>query len=186
MTYANGEKYTGNWTSDKRHGTGKLYSANGTPVKDGYWKDGNYVCGYTGEYKDDQRSGYGTEEKPGGDVYKGEWRINMKDGQGTFTDSHGSYTGTWKADKRQGQGSITWVTGETYEGLWQDDKMAGQGTYTWPNGQQPAAMKNVVKYTGGFSYNMFTGYGKCYNRKGRLVKKGYWSSNIYMGKHKKK
>ena len=64
--------------------------------------------------------------------------------------------------------------------------MTGQGTYTWPNGQQPAAMKNVVKYTGSFSYNMFSGYGKCYNVKGKVVKKGYWAGNRYMGKHKKK
>jgi hypothetical protein len=47
-------------------------------------------------------------------------------------------------------------------------------------------MGNVVKYVGGFRSDMFYGYGKCYNAKGKLVKKGWWVDNRFYGRKKPK
>jgi hypothetical protein len=163
--------YDGEWANDYRNGSG-VFTANSGVVYDGQWLSG-------------RKNGKG--KISGGDYsYDGDWISDSKSGSGKMTDQYGTYIGEWKGDKRHGKGAITWLTGETYEGDWSYDHMEGDGTFTWPEGKQPEAMKNVTKYTGSFSNDMFNGYGKCYNSSGRLVKKGYWSSNKFYGRKKPK
>ena len=54
--------------------------------------------------------------------YVGEWKDDLKHGQGTLTSSDGSkYEGAWKDDLKHGQGTLTSSDGSKYEGAWKDD-----------------------------------------------------------------
>ena len=57
-TFANGDKYVGEWKDDLFHGQG-TYT----------WPDGQK---YVGEYKDDNKHGQGTHTWPSGQKYVGE------------------------------------------------------------------------------------------------------------------
>ncbi len=59
-TYANGDKYVGEWKDDKRHGQGTGSLANG----------GKYI----GEWKNDKKDGMGTLTSPDGSQHSGEWK----------------------------------------------------------------------------------------------------------------
>jgi hypothetical protein len=60
LTYANGDKYEGEWKDDLKNGQGTFTWANGNK--------------YVGEYKDDKRNGQGTYFFADGDKEVGEWR----------------------------------------------------------------------------------------------------------------
>ena len=98
------------------------------------WPDG---ARYVGEFRGDLRNGQGTYVLPNGDRYVGEWRDGKFHGQGTFTSADGRrYTGEWRDDKRHGQGTWTHPNGERYVGEWRDDKRHGRGTLTIPTGER--------------------------------------------------
>jgi hypothetical protein len=98
------------------------------------WPDG---ARYVGEFRGDLRNGQGTYVLPNGDRYVGEWRDGKFHGQGTFTSADGRrYTGEWRDDKRHGQGTWTHPNGERYVGEWRDDKRHGRGTLTMPTGER--------------------------------------------------
>lgn len=59
-TYPNGDKYTGEFRHDKRHGYGTYTWANGAK--------------YAGEWRDDRRNGLGTYTSADGEKSVGEWR----------------------------------------------------------------------------------------------------------------
>ena len=61
-TYANGEKYVGEYKDDKRNGQG-TYT----------WPNGNK---YVGEFKDGKKHGQGTLTSPDGKVERGIWKNN--------------------------------------------------------------------------------------------------------------
>ena len=70
-----------------------------------------------------------------GDVYEGEWKDNLKHGQGTYTWSNGiKYVGEWKNDLRNGQGTQTFPRGDKYVGEFKDGRWHGRGTYTFDDG----------------------------------------------------
>jgi len=75
FTYANGDKYVGEWKDDKRHGQGTYTWPN----------QGQHV----GEYKDGNRHGQGTHTFPDGDQYVGEYKDGMWHGRGTYTFTDG-------------------------------------------------------------------------------------------------
>ena len=61
-TWANGDKYVGEYKDGKYHGQGTYTYANGDK--------------YVGEWKDDKRYGQGTFTAADGRVYKGIWENN--------------------------------------------------------------------------------------------------------------
>ena len=67
---------------------------------------------YFGEYKDDQRHGFGKEVKSTGEVYEGEWREGRKHGKGT----------------------TTFINGDIYQGMYVDGLRHGPGTFTRADG----------------------------------------------------
>ena len=81
FTFANGDKYVGEYRDGKKHGQGTLtYSA---PNKGAGYK-------YVGEYRDGKMNGQGTgtysaPHKNAGFKYVGEFRDGKKHGQGTVT-----------------------------------------------------------------------------------------------------
>ena len=74
-TFANGDKYVGEWKDDKKYGQGTYTFANGDK--------------YVGEWKDDKRHGQGTSTYANGDKYVGEFKDDKKHGQGTYTYANG-------------------------------------------------------------------------------------------------
>lgn len=68
---------------------------------------------------------------PGGDVYIGESRNDVREGKGLYKYRNGAvYFGDWKEGKREGQGSYKWTNGQIYEGNWKNNKRHGEGTIT--------------------------------------------------------
>ena len=102
-TFANGDKYVGEWKDDKKYGQGTYTFANGDK--------------YVGEWKDDKRHGQGTSTYANVDKYVGEFKDDKSHGQGTSTYANGDkYVGEFKDDKKHGQGTYTYANGKRLVG----------------------------------------------------------------------
>jgi len=176
--FESGEKYEGNWSSDKRNGQGTNYYASGS-VYTGQWlADQQHGYGtmtystgdkFAGNFSYHKRTGYGIYDWVGGDKYVGEWKDDYMHGQGTRTYSDGtSKTGLWEFDEfkgsvattntsgcvqgdcQTGYGVYIWDDGEKYEGYWESGKRNGQGTNTFASGAKYTGFwKNDLKYGAG-------------------------------------
>jgi len=72
---------------------------------------------------------------PDGAVYNGEWKNNMRHGQGVWTRPDGTrYAGEWQNDKPGGMGTLVKPDGSIYTGEWQSGRRHGQGIYTRSDG----------------------------------------------------
>ena len=159
-TFANGEKYTGEWKDGVATHKGEI-------AKTGWlvWFVASFVLVlvsfatfmyfnrvvYVGEQRNGLAEGIGTRTWPEGSRYSGEFKADMRHGQGKMMGANGDkYSGGWRFDMRYGQGAITWANGVTYTGGFEEDKFTGQGTLTYPNG---------AKYTGEFKDGKFNGQG---------------------------
>lgn len=68
--------------------------------------------------------------------YSGEWKDDKKSGKGVFVWENGEkFDGLWKDDSRNGAGTSYWQNGDHFEGIWVDDLRNGPGIYYWKNGQ---------------------------------------------------
>jgi len=76
ITYANGNKYIGEFRDGQRHGQAMLTFANGDR--------------YLGEFRDDKRSGQGTYAWPDGRRYIGEFKDGQHHGQGILFAADGA------------------------------------------------------------------------------------------------
>ena len=121
-TFADGERYVGEWKDNKMHGQGTI-----TYGKDSQWAGEKYV----GEFKDGNKHGQGTTTFDSGDKYVGEHKNNERHGQGTYTFGKDSkwagekYVGEYKNNKRHGQGTYTTADGKIYKGLFRNDEFLG-------------------------------------------------------------
>ena len=159
-TFANGDKYVGEWMNGKKHGQGTYTWANGDKYVGEFKDSKNHGQGtftwangdkYTGEYKDGMKNGQGALTFANGDKYLGEWKDSKQHGQGTHTYANGNkYVGEYKEGERHGQGTFTWANGDKYVGEYKVGKKHGQGTFTWANGD---------KYVGEYKDDMMTGQG---------------------------
>ena len=87
-TFANGDKYVGEFRNGKKNGQGTYYHANGNK--------------YVGEYRNGIRHGQGTYTFANGNKYVGEFKEDKYNGQGTFTFANGrKKEGIWKDNKFQ-------------------------------------------------------------------------------------
>jgi hypothetical protein len=136
-TWANGDKYVGEWKDGKRRGQGTYTWANGNK--------------YIGEFKDNKQHGQGTSILVNGDKYVGDYKDGKWHGQGTYTWANGNkYVGEYKDGKWHGQGTMTYPNGNKYVGEYKNGKWHGQGTMTYPNGN---------KYVGEYKNNKQHGQG---------------------------
>jgi len=144
-TWADGQKYVGEWKNGAINGLGTLT-----------WADGSK---YVGEWKDFRRHGQGTYTSTKGirsegpwveDEFKGEKKAGGEcEGNDTAKWNNcigtaffhrgvdGKYVGEWKDGKRHGQGSYD-IRANTYKyvGEWKDGKKHGMGTRKWDNRQE--------------------------------------------------
>ncbi|CAF1241585.1 unnamed protein product [Adineta steineri] len=131
-----------------------------------------------------------------GDKYDGEWKNNMKNGEGTLVYADGGqYAGSWVDDERNGHGVNKWSDGRVYTGDWQDNKQHGDGTMTYTdggkyvgewendmrNGHGVNIWSNGDEYDGSWVDNERQGQGTfIYNSKGNKYV-GEWSENMRHG-----
>ena len=76
---------------------------------------------YVGEFKDDMRDGYGVFTE-GSTEYKGNWKNDKKNGDGLFITTDGAFVfaGQFKDDKRFGYGQLLLSNGDIYVGEFAD------------------------------------------------------------------
>ena len=135
----NGNTYTGEWKDNKMHGEAIIscsiiciikliiiYKGKGQYV----WKKSGAL--YDGDWKEDERNGFGTYSivRDGSLVkeYAGGWKNDMRHGYGTrFYGSDDYYEGEWYGDERSGWGRMYFQDGSVYEGEWLEDKRHGRG-----------------------------------------------------------
>lgn len=109
-----------------------------------------------------------------GRKYEGLININtfMPEGEGKSTYLNGSsYEGHWKNGEFHGHGKFTWNNGSAYEGQYENGKKQGHGKFIYPN-------KKV--YEGQWVDRKQEGQGSLFDQNGHLLKKGHWSSGVYV------
>jgi hypothetical protein len=84
---------------------------------------------YLGEVANGQANGGGIGIWTTGSVYRGEWKNNLRHGEGSFQWADGEkYIGAYVNGKREGMGVYLWPSGDKYDGEWKNDRRNGQGT----------------------------------------------------------
>uniref|UniRef100_A0A7N8YR60 Junctophilin 3a n=1 Tax=Mastacembelus armatus TaxID=205130 RepID=A0A7N8YR60_9TELE len=105
-TWPSGNSYQGTWAQGKRHGRyGQLESTASGARYEGTWSNG-------------LQDGYGTETYSDG----GEWRTDQRAGWGVSRRSDGlHYAGEWAGNKRHGYGCTTFPDGTKEEGKYKQN-----------------------------------------------------------------
>ncbi|XP_041826085.1 MORN repeat-containing protein 3 [Melanotaenia boesemani] len=141
-----GNKYTGEWRDDKKHGKGTQVWKRPAAVYNGEWKFGKpdgygdysvllpgsqeYTRRYSGGWKNGKKHGDGMYFYNNLAFYEGEWSENQRSGWGRmYYDNGDIYEGEWMKDKRDGQGIIRFSNGNWYEGTWQHGQKNGNGKF---------------------------------------------------------
>ena len=104
-TFADGNKYVGEWKDGKEQGQGTFTSTFGSKYV-GEWNYGSY-------------HGQGTYTFANGDKYVGEYKYGKARGKGTKTYANGDkYFGEWMDGEMHGQGTQTYANGRVQKGTW--------------------------------------------------------------------
>ncbi|GBF87927.1 MORN repeat-containing protein [Raphidocelis subcapitata] len=130
VVYQNGDKYEGDWRDGLRHGQGTLWVRG---------PDGRFSVRYGGDWADDLPGGQGVFFDGSGNSYEGGWRAGRREGLGRAVysgrpgDGFGGdvYEGMWSGDLRNGHGTMTFANGDEYVGEWRDDLKHGAGSFTY-------------------------------------------------------
>jgi radial spoke head protein 1 len=120
---ANGDKYSGEWKANFRHGIGTMIY-NGKGTYQGYWENG-------------RRHGEGMFTYPNGDIYSGWWRFGNKEGTGSYLNKTTGMKlyGQW-AEGEMKTGRWIYPNGTYYEGEFVGNKPNGSGTWYFKNGNE--------------------------------------------------
>lgn len=107
---------------------------------------------YEGLFKNGMRHGRGVwrEKDVGhGAVYEGEYVLDKKEGQGTYTWVSGNfYKGSFASDLRHGYGEMYWTDGSYYKGNWVDGIQEGEGELRLPDGSVRKGLFRSNEYIG--------------------------------------
>ncbi|ETW02142.1 hypothetical protein H310_05715 [Aphanomyces invadans] len=151
---------------------------------------------YTGDWQNDMKCGYGTQQCASGNKYEGEWKDGLRHGKGIFWVKRNGklrkqYTGDWAVDKReglgvfyyedggkfegfwagnarQGKGRMTYPDGSVYEGHWVDNERSGMGVWSMPNGN---------RYEGYWLHDKKEGPGRFYYKSTGKVYEAEWQND---------
>jgi len=117
------------------------------------------VLQYEGSCKDGVYHGFGIVSYADGGLYAGEWKLGLREGNGTMT---------FPEDNTEGR--------KKYVGEWKNDVINGFGVMEWLD-ENPY---NVVSYAGFFINNKEEGYGVAVWKKGDIYN-GTWKDGTYSG-----
>uniref|UniRef100_H2TLF8 MORN repeat-containing protein 3 n=1 Tax=Takifugu rubripes TaxID=31033 RepID=H2TLF8_TAKRU len=148
--FPSGDKYTGEWLDNKKHGRGTQVWNKSGAVYSGEWKRGRpdghgtysvllqeakvYAKKYCGEWKNGRKHGYGTNVYSNSALYEGVWSEDQRAGWGKMNYENGDvYEGEWMKDKHHGHGIIRYANGNWYEGGWREGKKHGKGKVYYPD-----------------------------------------------------
>eukprot|EP00929_Paragymnodinium_shiwhaense_P061142 TRINITY_DN30531_c0_g1_i1.p1 TRINITY_DN30531_c0_g1~~TRINITY_DN30531_c0_g1_i1.p1 ORF type:complete len:379 (+),score=65.21 TRINITY_DN30531_c0_g1_i1:88-1224(+) len=128
-------RYDGDFMYGMRHGLGKHEFHGET---------------YDGNWKWDQRNGWGTLTLVDGFSAQGEWLDGKLHGFATMTDANGSvvYEGEFRSGKRHGLGRQLFESGDAYDGGWRDGRLHDRGVYYFANGDKFYGMWKDGVYDG--------------------------------------
>ncbi|KAK8579913.1 hypothetical protein V6N12_070213 [Hibiscus sabdariffa] len=151
----NGDIYTGSFSGNAPHGSGKYL-----------WKDG---CMYEGDWRRGKASGKGKFSWPSGSTYEGDFKSGRMEGTGTFIGSDDdTYRGSWISNRKHGYGLKHYANGDYYEGSWKKDLQDGYGRYVWSNG---------IEYIGEWKNGVISGRGTLtWANKNRY--EGLWENGV--------
>ena len=152
-------------------------------MKDGSRYEGEFVDGeitgrgertypdgslYNGAFKLGEKHGYGeVTYVRTGEWYKGEWNLNIRQGQGTlFSKDKNTYTGDFKNHWPNGTCTVLFQNGSHYHGDVSKGVMHGQGKLS-----QPFGTENVLNciYQGSFEQGQKHGAGKMHVENGSFT-----------------
>jgi hypothetical protein len=158
-TWANGNKYVGEWKTGSVHGQGTMTFADGSK--------------YVGEWKKGSKEGKGTETFADGSKYVGEYYYGLMHGQGTYTRANGNkYVGEWRSGKRNGHGIETFADGSKYVGEWVEDKRR-KNSESFYEAKEEQINKNLFLNCSDMGSYYFPDYNQS-------KKKGYGNGEYYI------
>ncbi|XP_031691132.1 radial spoke head 10 homolog B isoform X8 [Oncorhynchus kisutch] len=161
--FQGGHVYKGMFSVGVMHGHGLYTWADGVKYEGTIYYNQEATSWYEGELVNNNREGWGVRCYPSGNLYEGQWRNNV----------------------RHGEGRMRWLQlGQQYSGIWENGVQHGQGTHTWflrrvTGSQYP--LRN--EYTGDFVQGLRHGQGSFYYASGALYK-GEWKDNRKHGQGK--
>lgn len=71
------------------------------------------------------RNGVGTCSWADGSQYEGDWKDNLRHGNGKMVQNNETYLGQWQQDLKHGRGQMTLADGNVIKGTWMFDKLNG-------------------------------------------------------------
>jgi hypothetical protein len=144
-TYKNGNRYEGEWSTNQRHGWGRMEYFTRTSVLD------SRVETYVGDWVRGVKTGKGCYVWSNGDRYEGEFNEGVREGRGTLFAATGDiYTGEWADNELNGFGKGRRVCGITYDGEYLNGEMDGFGACEY---------QNLDTYDGGWKEGRRNGFG---------------------------
>ncbi|XP_078265914.1 ankyrin repeat and MYND domain-containing protein 1 [Rhinoraja longicauda] len=102
------------------------------------WPDGWW---YQGEFRENLKHGEGRFEWSSGEYYEGQFYKDHRHGQGCYVWPDGTkFTGAFYLDRKDGYGTLEMKDGSMFQGLYKDDERFGPGVFTYPNGGQDVGL----------------------------------------------
>ena len=134
--YVDGEQIAKSFCNEENEGWWICGNGNRhKPIDGGYYDSEGNLQGkfiiefssgskYFGEFKDNLKRGQGTYNWASGNKYVGEWKNDLHNGQGTFTFANGKkWVGEWKYGNLNGYAIQYNADGSIYrEGIFKDDE----------------------------------------------------------------
>ena len=180
IIYSNGTKYEGIFKNDKHDGFGRLSQTDGEM--------------FVGEWKEGKINGNGMRQHSNGDRYIGNYINNIRNGKGHYIFSNGdSYDGNWINGCANGFGKFIFKNGNSYEGNFKNNIIYGQGIFNMKNGDTYIGFfkyglisgKGIYynikgeKYVGNFVDGKKDGFGKLFDKNGKIIHMGIWKDNNF-------
>jgi len=167
-TYRNGDFYEGQVKRGLKDGLGMLVQGTAVKykgafkvdVKHGYGEEYSAHEVYKGEFALGKRQGQGVMFRIDGDEYRGEWAKGLRDGRGEYFCMDFHYDGEWERGFRHGKGRCVFHNCDMYDGEWEEDKMHGIGTMHQLDG---------TIYRGAWAEGKMEGKGKLTYRNGNVL-----------------
>lgn len=143
---ADGSYQEGYWVGTRLHTHGRIIASNGDYYEggirndlrngDGVFRTYDQRTEYRGSWVNDLQQGTGTERRPDGSIYVGEFDRNERTGRGKLSMAEGkNYEGGFLNGKFNGKGVHSWKDGRRYDGDWMNGKMHGYGRFVYPDGK---------------------------------------------------